>query len=129
MDSCRTMPSFVELEKISIVMADGRKASIASVNIEIDKHLDTGRPQWRAKGRVEAENFFLDALSAWHKELNLGKVVLMGHSLGGYLAATYALRHPEDVEHLILVCPAGMVSPAHTSCLLFDPYHSLYAHS
>eukprot|EP00983_Pelagomonas_calceolata_P013496 431739-Pelagomonas_calceolata.AAC.2 len=36
-------------------------------------------------------------------------MVLVGHSLGGYLSACYALKYPEHVEHLILVCPAGVV--------------------
>ena len=37
-------------------------------------------------------------------------MILMGHSLGGYLAALYTQRHPEDVQHLILVSPAAMVT-------------------
>lgn len=32
--------------------------------------------------------------------------VLMGSSLGGYLAALYAARHPAEVEKLVLLAPA-----------------------
>ncbi len=35
-----------------------------------------------------------------------GPVVLMGSSLGGYVAALYAARHPEAVEKLVLLAPA-----------------------
>jgi hypothetical protein len=32
--------------------------------------------------------------------------ILMGSSLGGYLSALYAVRHPQSVEKLILMAPA-----------------------
>ena len=70
----------------------------------------SGRPAFTAKDRLSAENFFINALDKWRDTMGLEKVILMGHSMGGYLAATYALQHPERVQHLVLVCPAGIVS-------------------
>lgn len=66
--------------------------------------------------RLTAERFFLDAFSQWCEEEGIGAgrprgpMILIAHSLGGYLSATYALERPRDVEHLILVCPAGLPS-------------------
>lgn len=34
-------------------------------------------------------------------------MILVGHSLGGYLTTAYALRYPQHVTKLILVSPAG----------------------
>ncbi|CAD7701645.1 unnamed protein product, partial [Ostreobium quekettii] len=68
----------------------------------------SGRPDFNVKGREEAEDFFVSSLASWQEKIGQKKVILMGHSLGGYLAATYALKHPEHVEHLILVCPAAI---------------------
>ena len=39
------------------------------------------------------------------------RFILLGHSLGGWLAARYALRHPERLERLILVNTAGIFYP------------------
>lgn len=44
-----------------------------------------------------------DDLSFLIQELNLEKVILVGHSLGGMIALTFALNHPEKVSKLVLV--------------------------
>jgi len=48
-----------------------------------------------------------NAVSAHREKLAKGEpLVLMGSSLGGYLAALYAERHPEAVDRLVLIAPA-----------------------
>ncbi len=74
----------------------------------------TGRPPFPAKSREDAEDFFLSSLQRWREAMGMEKMVLVGHSLGGYLAASYALQYPQHVQHLVLVCPAGVVS--HVPC-------------
>ena len=48
-----------------------------------------------------------NAVSAQREKLAKGEpLVLMGSSLGGYLAALYAERHPKAVDRLVLLAPA-----------------------
>ena len=42
----------------------------------------------------EVEAMFVDAIEQWRAQLGLEAMILLGHNLGGYLAASYALRHP-----------------------------------
>eukprot|EP00470_Lotharella_oceanica_P001045 CAMPEP_0170172770 /NCGR_PEP_ID=MMETSP0040_2-20121228/6031_1 /TAXON_ID=641309 /ORGANISM="Lotharella oceanica, Strain CCMP622" /LENGTH=456 /DNA_ID=CAMNT_0010413599 /DNA_START=68 /DNA_END=1438 /DNA_ORIENTATION=+ len=58
-----------------------------------------------------AENFFIDALEKWRESLGLSKMILFGHSLGGYLSTVYSIRHPERVSRLLLCSPVGMPKP------------------
>lgn len=50
-------------------------------------------------------NYFCQALDVWQlfQELELHKAVLMGHSMGGKTAMTFALSHPEYVDSLVVV--------------------------
>jgi pimeloyl-ACP methyl ester carboxylesterase len=45
--------------------------------------------------------------------LGLGRVHLVGHSIGGWLAAEYAVFYPRRVKSLTLVAPLGLRVPGH----------------
>ena len=45
--------------------------------------------------------------------LELDRVVLVGHSLGGWLAARFTIEHPGRVRRLVLVSPAMLNVPDH----------------
>lgn len=72
------------------------------------------RPRWkiRAKdpmGKIEeAETFFTQSLEQWRIKKGIDRMVLMGHSFGGYLSCVYAMKYPQHVEKLILVSPVGI---------------------
>lgn len=55
----------------------------------------------------EVENQFVESIEEWRCALGLNKVILLGHNLGGFLAAAYSLKYPSRVSHLILVEPWG----------------------
>ena len=47
------------------------------------------------------------------------RLTLIGHSYGGFLATLYAAEFPDHVEKLILVAPAGVLTPADANTDLF----------
>ncbi|KAK3307466.1 Alpha/Beta hydrolase protein [Chaetomium strumarium] len=57
---------------------------------------------------AEAEGWFIDALEEWRKIRKIEKFTLLGHSLGGYLAVSYALKYPGRLNKLILASPVGI---------------------
>jgi 4,5:9,10-diseco-3-hydroxy-5,9,17-trioxoandrosta-1(10),2-diene-4-oate hydrolase len=57
--------------------------------------------------------FFATVVTQALDALAPGAFALCGHSLGGYVAATYAAAHPRRVERLILIAPAGFLRSPH----------------
>ncbi|MBB4664451.1 alpha/beta fold hydrolase [Conexibacter arvalis] len=51
-------------------------------------------------------DLWLDEIDAMRAHLGHDRVVLLGHSYGGYLAQEYAIRHPERLDGVILCCTA-----------------------
>ncbi|MBF2005438.1 MAG: alpha/beta hydrolase [Chlorogloeopsis fritschii C42_A2020_084] len=50
----------------------------------------------------------VECLAEFLHALRLEKVYLIGHSLGGWIAASYALKYPEQVCGLVLLAPEGV---------------------
>ena len=72
----------------------------------------SSRPRWKlGHGQTcsveEAEGFFVDGVERWRQAMRIDRMVLLGHSLGGYLAIAYAERYPERVDRLILASAVG----------------------
>lgn len=61
------------------------------------------RPLGRGWSLEEAADALADALA----RLGVQRAALVGHSMGGALVATVALRRPELVDRLVLVAPIG----------------------
>lgn len=50
----------------------------------------------------------VQAIEKWRIAVGLDKFIILGHSFGGYLAASYAIQFPDHVAHVVLADPWGM---------------------
>ena len=75
---------------------------------ELAKNYRVVRYDARNHGRSRSEKgdfFHFKDLNALMDELHIDKAVIMGLSMGGYVATDFALRYPDKVSGLILVAP------------------------
>ena len=70
-------------------------------------------PGYGASSRPDAPctpPWYAGVVGDWMDTLGIGRATLMGHSMGGQIAMTYALAHPARVGRMILSAPAGFES-------------------
>lgn len=68
----------------------------------------SSRPRFRPSTVDEAEAFFTESLEEMFTVEGLESFVLAGHSLGGYVAGAYTVRHPNRVQQLLLISSVGV---------------------
>uniref|UniRef100_A0A2P2I194 1-acylglycerol-3-phosphate O-acyltransferase ABHD5 n=1 Tax=Hirondellea gigas TaxID=1518452 RepID=A0A2P2I194_9CRUS len=66
----------------------------------------SSRPKFHSDA-IHAEKQFISSIEGWREALGLEKFILLGHSFGGFLAASYAIKYPDRVAHLVLADPWG----------------------
>jgi pimeloyl-ACP methyl ester carboxylesterase len=73
-------------------------------------------PGWGDSGDAPelatVEDYMLHYLDLFD-QLGLDKINLIGLSMGGRFAATFAIEHGERVRKLVLIAPAGLALPEH----------------
>jgi pimeloyl-ACP methyl ester carboxylesterase len=63
---------------------------------------------------------YVDFLAEFYKQLKIERATLVGHSMGGWIAAAFTIAFPDKVDRLVMADAAGYTPPAN-----FD-YKSLY---
>ncbi|KAJ1979088.1 hypothetical protein H4R35_001644 [Dimargaris xerosporica] len=73
--------------------------------------------------RHRAEQFFVDSLERWRIAVGVDRMVLVGHSFGGYMSTLYALQYPQHVAKLILLSPMGFTAAPASFQAWADHFH------
>src|SRR5919112_4188546 len=58
-------------------------------------------------------SYFSHFIKGFLRQIGIGnsdKIVIIGHSLGGYIAAEYAIENKEQIEKLVLIDSSGMLN-------------------
>ena len=91
-------------------LEDGLCSEMPLIGLDLLGFFLSSHPKWTPGTDAErAEAWFVESLEAWRSARGIEQMDLLGHSIGGNVAAVYAESYPSHVRKLILVSPAGMI--------------------
>ncbi|KAF2359187.1 Alpha/beta hydrolase fold-1 [Trinorchestia longiramus] len=61
----------------------------------------SSRPTY-SRDPLIAEDELVESLEAWRKVVGIDRFIVLGHSLGAYIATVYAFKYPHRIVHLVL---------------------------
>ena len=118
------LPERSEPKRLPLVMVHGFGAGFLQFHKNLDylhsrrRLLALDLPGFGRSTRVpftpdaqSAEEEFVDSIERWRQGAGVERFILLGHSLGGFLACAYTMKYPSRVRHLILVDPWGFAIP------------------
>lgn len=68
----------------------------------------SSRPKFTCKTREETEDFFVEPIEACRISLGINKMVLAGHSFGGYIAGCYSIKYSHNIDKVVFISPVGI---------------------
>lgn len=107
-DKIWTISMNTESERTPLVLIHGMGAGVAFWVLNLDA-LAEHRPVYAMDilgfGRssrpvfstdpLEAEKQLVLSIEEWRREMNIPKMILLGHSLGGFLSTSYTMQYPD----------------------------------
>jgi abhydrolase domain-containing protein 4 len=60
-----------------------------------------------SKDAKEIEDQYVESIEKWRQLVKIEKMIILGHSFGGFLSTAYAMKYPERIEHVVLGDPWG----------------------
>jgi len=104
-----------ELRHILLVHGLGGSAESWTYNVdEFAKHFHVFAPDLIGFGHSDKPNIryamkiFTNFLSKFMDAMGLKKASIVGSSMGGQIAAEFAIKYPDKIEKLVLISPAGI---------------------
>jgi pimeloyl-ACP methyl ester carboxylesterase len=55
-----------------------------------------------------SQRWWVKSLEAWRSAMHIDRFTLCGHSMGGFVSASYALEHGQYLDKLVLLSPIGL---------------------